>query len=206
MSDKEVSDVQNNTEVSEIIDILNKNTELSQEILVQVKTINEVLLRQVMMGLENVVSKVDNNSERLSSKIDTFISTCTGGKSVQTKRTGVKQTKKRTGGPRIGGPRQNILGWIKEGYIREGWEFFSFVIEDTEETIKALLASKENSANKKKNGVIRKKAEAAFIWHKIKDVPGVQEETRAKYDEDKEQQLKKEAKLAEEDLSEESTE
>ena len=160
----------------------------------------EMLKIQVKSINDGIIDRVLYEIQQISSKVDCLTNTFSGGKNLQNRRTGVKEAK-----PRSGGPRQNILGWIKDGYIEQGWEFFEFVIEDPKGTIEALLNSKENMSNRKKSGESRKKAEAAFIWHKIKNVEGVQEEMKLKFEEYKEQQKIDQAKLAEEDESEQSS-
>ena len=136
--------------------------------------------------------------QQISLKVDSMVGSNT--KNIQRKRTDTQSSKKRHGGPRY-----NILVWIKDQYIEHGWKFFSFILEDAEETIKNLLLEFDSSeSNKKKIGIARKKAEAAFIWHRIKAYKEIEEGVKLKFEEWKEDQKRELAKLAEKDESSDS--
>ena len=92
--------------------------------------------------------------------------------------------------------RKNIVQWIKQEYIKLGWKFFEFVLEDPKNTVREILAQKRHEFIYKK-GKAKKKAEAAHIWRTIKNVERVQKEMRIKFEEYKEQQIKDQAKMIE---------
>jgi len=119
--------------------------------------------------------------EEISAKQDKFTDITCGDKTVQSKRTRTNETKKR-----IGGPRKNILGYIKTEYIKSGWKFFDSIIEDAEDIIEKILDEERTEINKKKPGEARKKVEAAVIWTRIKDSEGVSDEMKALFETHKE--------------------
>ncbi len=166
----------------------------------QLEKINESLFRIS----DDIISRTQLDVNALSVKVDRLLVSISGGKTVQKKRGGTKETIKRAGGP-----RQNILGWIKDGWIKDGWKFFDFVIDDAESTINGILDCIAVDPNKKKDGIYKKREEAAFIWHRIKDVPGIQEEMKIRHEDFKEKKKKEHSKLAkpdEDDNSEMSNE
>jgi len=158
-----------------------------------IKTTHEEL-EELSNGL---VSRTLLKLEEVLAKQDKFTDMTCGDRTVQTKRTRTKETKKR-----VGGPRKNILGFIKAEYIRSGWKFFDSIIENAEEVIKGILDEEQTEINKKKPGEARQKVEAAVIWNRIKDAEGVSDEMKALFEAHKEDIKRAQDELVEADASE----